>query len=33
MDFANVEEPKVKKSITVAAMQDMANIGSIAIEL
>jgi proteasome assembly chaperone (PAC2) family protein len=32
MDFANVEEPKVKKSITVAAMQDMANIGSIAIE-
>ena len=32
MDFVNFEEPKVKKPITVAAMQDMANIGSIAIE-
>ena len=32
MEFVKVEEPDVSKSIMVAAMQDMGNVGSIAID-
>lgn len=32
MEFVNVEEPKVNKPIMIAAMQDMGNVGSIAID-
>jgi uncharacterized protein len=32
MEFVNVEEPDVNKPIMIAAMQDMGNVGSIAID-
>ena len=32
MEFVNVEEPDCKKPIIIAAMQDMGNVGSIAID-
>ena len=32
MEFVNVEDPDVKKPIVIAAMQDMGNVGTIAIE-
>jgi proteasome assembly chaperone (PAC2) family protein len=32
MEFVNVEEPNVNKPIMIAAMQDMGNVGSIAID-
>jgi proteasome assembly chaperone (PAC2) family protein len=32
MEFVNVEEPDVSKPIMIAAMQDMGNVGSIAID-
>lgn len=33
MEFVHVEEPALKKPIIIAAMQDMGNLGSIAIDL
>ena len=32
MEFVNVEEPDLKKPIIIAAMQDMGNVGSVAID-
>jgi uncharacterized protein len=32
MEFVNLEEPEVSKPIMIAAMQDMGNVGSIAID-
>ncbi|MDP9462537.1 MAG: PAC2 family protein, partial [Thermoproteota archaeon] len=32
MEFVNLEEPDVSKPIMIAAMQDMGNVGSIAID-
>ena len=32
MEFVNIEEPDVNKPIMIAAMQDMGNVGSIAID-
>ena len=32
MEFANVEEPNLKKPIIIAAMQDMGNVGSVAVD-
>ena len=33
MEFVNIEEPNLKKPIVIAAMQDMGNVGSVAIDL
>ena len=32
MEFVNLEEPEVSKPIMITAMQDMGNVGSIAID-